>query len=77
MINLPEARECIALVGAVSGNRIGVYAEHKNHAVQVVESEINTPEQYARFLARCIQEARDIGFRQGQAHMRRALGLES
>jgi hypothetical protein len=78
MINLPTKESGVNIVSSVKKTSEGElvrYSIHDDHNWKICEIDITTPEDIARQIATAIKEARDIGFEQGRAYIRRAMGV--
>lgn len=78
MSNLPTKDGGLTLIGKIRKDAQGEvqsYLITDSHDWRVTEISVTTPEGIADQIAWAIKEARDIGFEQGRAHVRKALGL--
>lgn len=77
MSNLPTKESGLGIVGKVKKNSQGEFLGYliaDTHEWRITEIAAATPEGIADQIATAIKEARDIGFEQGRAHIRKAIG---
>jgi hypothetical protein len=75
--NLPTRESGLDIVGKVRKNAQGEFLSYfitDSHEWKITEIMAATPEGIANQIATAIKEARDIGFEQGRAHIRKAIG---
>ena len=78
MSNLPTRESGLDIVGKVRKNSQGEFLGYlisDSHEWRITEIAAATPEGIASQIATAIREARDIGFEQGRAYVRKALGV--
>jgi len=78
MINLPVKDSNLEIKGVPWKNGKGEFLGYlitDTHDWKICEIHDTTPEGVADQIATAIREARDTGFEQGRAHVRKALGI--
>lgn len=77
MINFPAKTSGVRLAGQYVPELklVFIFAQHPHYMVQVAELTTFNLETLAQQVAKLLEEARDEGFRHGQAHVRQALGV--
>lgn len=71
--NIPTSASGIGIEGVVTEH--GDFRVQTSEGWEIVEISAGTPNAIARNIATVVRMARDAGFEQGRAHVRKALGL--
>ena len=77
MSNLPTKESGLDIIGKIRKNAQGEFLGYliaDSHEWKICEISAATPEGIVNQIAIAIKEARDIGFEQGRAHIRKAIG---
>ena len=77
MSNLPTRESGLGIVGKVKKNAQGEVLSYliiDSHEWKITEIMAASPESIVDQIATAVKEARDIGFEQGRAHIRKAIG---
>jgi hypothetical protein len=78
MNNLPTKKSGIDIISCIRKTPEGEllkYVIQDDHGWKICDIDITTPEDIAHQISLAIKDARDIGFEQGRAHIRKALGI--